>query len=90
MATRTTVHKVIDDLCAAESTAERGTKFEQLMIEYFHADPTLQVIYDEVHGWSSWQHRQNSHDTGIDLVARNRDTGEWTDIQCQFYPIRVS
>ncbi len=85
VATKTTVHDVIDELRAAPSTSQQGTKFEQLMVEYFHTDPTLQVTYDEVQGWSSWPHHQNSHDTGIDLVARNRDTGEWTAIQCKFY-----
>ena len=85
MATKTTVHDVINELRVAPSKSEQGTKFERLMVDYFRLDPTLQVEYDEVQGWSSWPHRQNSHDTGIDLVARNRDSGEWTAIQCKFY-----
>lgn len=31
----------------------QGTKLEQLIVEYFHTDPTLQVTYDEVQGQSS-------------------------------------
>lgn len=85
VATKTTVHDVIDELRAAPSNVERGEKFEQLMVDYFHLDPTLRVVYDEVHGWSRWTHRENTHDTGIDLVARNRESGEWTAIQCKFY-----
>ncbi len=85
MATKATVHDVIEQFRTAPSNSERGTKFEQLMVQYFQLDPTLAAEYDEVQRWSTWQHRENSHDTGIDLVARNKSTGEWTAIQCKFY-----
>lgn len=85
MATTTTIHQVIDELRTAPSNSERGSKFERLMVDYFHLDPTLSVEYDEVTGWHDWTHREGTHDTGIDLVARSRDTGEWTAIQCKFY-----
>jgi predicted helicase len=35
--------------------------------------------------WIDWPGRDGKGDTGIDLVARNRDTGEYTAIQCKFY-----
>jgi predicted helicase len=85
VATRTSLHDVIDELNSAPSNAQKGEKFEKLMVDYFWTDPTLAVEYDEVQRWSDWPHRENTHDTGIDLVARNKLTGEWTAIQCKFY-----
>jgi predicted helicase len=85
LATRATVHDVIEDFRTAPTNSERGTKFEKLMVDYFWLDPTLSVEYDEVQLWSDWSHREAKHDTGIDLVARNKNSGEWTAIQCKFY-----
>lgn len=85
MATKTTIHDVIEEFRQAPSNSERGTKFENLMTEYFHLDPTLSVEYDEIHNWTEWNHNERTHDSGIDLVARNRLTGKWTAIQCKFY-----
>ncbi|MBN9103605.1 MAG: DEAD/DEAH box helicase [Propionibacteriaceae bacterium] len=85
MATRTSVHEVIEDFRTAPTNSERGTKFEKLMVDYFWLDPTLSVEYDEVQRWPDWPHREGTHDAGIDLVARNKITGEWTAIQCKFY-----
>ncbi len=84
MATKTAVHDVIEQFRAA-SNVEAGTKFEKLMVDYFWLDPTLSVEYDEVQRWPEWSHREGKHDVGIDLVARNKLTGEWTAIQCKFY-----
>ena len=85
MATRATIHDVIEDFRFAPTNVERGEKFEKLMVDYFWLDPTLSVAYDEVQRWPDWSHRENTHDAGIDLVARRKDTGEWTAIQCKFY-----
>lgn len=85
MATRTTFNEVIDEFRTAGSMAERGTKFEELMVDYFRLDPTLSVVYDNVCMWSEWDHNESTHDSGIDLVARNVHTGGWTAIQCKFY-----
>lgn len=78
------MHEVIDAFRKAPSNAERGAKFEQLMVRYFQLDPMLSATYDEVWRWMDWPERQGA-DTGIDLVARHRDTGELTAIQCKFY-----
>lgn len=69
----------------APSNAERGTKFEQLMVRYFELDPTMAQQYDAVWRWIDWPERRGRTDTGIDLVARERDTGNYTAIQCKFY-----
>lgn len=41
--------------------------------------------YDAVWRWIDWPGRQGKPDTGIDLVARERGSGEYTAIQCKFY-----
>lgn len=85
MATRETIHDVIDRFRVETSNVERGTRFEHLMVSYFRLDPVLSAQYDEVCTWPEWSHNQHTHDTGIDLVARNRETGTWTAIQCKFF-----
>lgn len=85
MATRTSIHDVIDKFRAEPSSTKRGTQFEELMVSYFETDPTLASEYDEVTTWPRWEHNEHTHDSGIDLVAHNRHTGRWTAIQCKFY-----
>ncbi|WP_228811428.1 restriction endonuclease, partial [Nocardia farcinica] len=79
------VHEVIEAFRLAPSNSERGTKFEQLMVRYFELDPMLAQQYDKVWRWTDWPDRAGKPDTGIDLVARERDTGALTAIQCKFY-----
>ncbi|SKR54876.1 helicase [Mycobacteroides abscessus subsp. massiliense] len=80
-----TIHEVIEAFRQAPSNSERGTKFEKLMVRYFELDPTQAQEYDAVWRWIDYPDRQGKPDTGIDLVARSRDTGELTAIQCKFY-----
>ncbi len=55
------------------------------MVRFFELDPALNQQYESVWRWIDWPDRQGKPDTGIDLVARERDTGEYTAIQCKFY-----
>lgn len=79
------IHEVMQAFREAPSNSERGTKFEKLMVRYFDLDPLLSQQYDEVWRWIDWPGRKGKPDTGIDLVARERDSGEYTAIQCKFY-----
>ncbi|MCF8588744.1 DEAD/DEAH box helicase [Gordonia liuliyuniae] len=79
------IHEVIEAFRKAPSNSERGTKFEELMVRYFELDPVLSQQYESVWRWMDWPGRQGKPDTGIDLVARERDTGEYSAIQCKFY-----
>lgn len=79
------VHEVMAAFREAPSNSERGTKFEKLMVRYFELDPLLSQQYDAVWRWIDWPGRKGKPDTGIDLVARDRDSGEYTAIQCKFY-----
>lgn len=84
-ATPVVLNEVIEALRQEPSNSERGTKFEKLMVRYFQLDPMLSQQYDEVCRWIDWPDRVGKADTGIDLVARERDTGAYTAIQCKFY-----
>nr|WP_219068811.1 DEAD/DEAH box helicase family protein [Candidatus Mycobacterium methanotrophicum] len=79
------IHEVMEAFREAPSNSERGTKFEKLMVRYFDLDPLLSQQYDAVWRWIDWPGRKGKPDTGIDLVARERDSGEYTAVQCKFY-----
>ncbi|WP_337109883.1 DEAD/DEAH box helicase [Prescottella equi] len=81
----TSIHEVIEAFRQSPDNVERGTKFEQLMVRYFELDPMLSQQYDAVWRWIDWPGRNGKPDTGIDLVARERDSGTFTAIQCKFY-----
>lgn len=85
IAARASVDDVFEAFREAPSNSERGTKFEDLMVQYFQLDPVLTKQYDQVSRWINWVHRGSSVDTGIDLVARDQISGSWTAIQCKFY-----
>lgn len=79
-----TVQDVVEAFRKAPSNSERGTLFEKLMVRYFELDPLLAGRFDRVWRWTDWPDHKGV-DTGIDLVARVRETQELTAIQCKFY-----
>ena len=81
-----TFHDVIEAFRAEPTNSERGTKFEKLMVRYFELDPMWSGRFDGVWRWTDWPDRPHSRpDNGIDLVAREADTGDHVAIQCKFY-----
>jgi predicted helicase len=80
-----TVRHLLDELrSAAWDERDKGDRYERLIASYLRTDPLYVQKYDEVWRWSDWPDRPGS-DTGIDLVARERETGELCAIQCKFY-----
>lgn len=63
----------------------KGAHFERLMQAFLRTEPQYAELYDEVWLWSEYPERGTRTDTGVDLVARNRDTGDLTAIQCKFF-----
>jgi predicted helicase len=55
------------------SARERGERFERLMVQYLRQDPIYAKRYSDVWLWSDWPGRDGKGDTGINLVARERD-----------------
>lgn len=70
---------------------DRGTYFEELVQIYLQNEPIYKNLYSDV-----WQLKDvpveygiSKIDTGVDLVARNRNTGELTAIQAKFHRGKV-
>lgn len=70
---------------------DKGTSFENLMVQYFKTEPFYKEQYSEVLSYSDWADRYGTNlgistkkDTGIDLVAITTD-GEFHAIQCKNY-----
>lgn len=83
---KTTIHDILEEFREAEtSNREMGDKFERLIAGYLIADPLYQDKYSKVWLWAAWPGRGKQPDTGIDLVAEERYTGELCAIQCKFY-----
>ena len=80
----TTIHDVLATFReAASSNRDLGDKFERLIAAYLVTDPLYADQFDSVWLWGEWPLRWGA-DTGIDLVARDRRTGEYCAIQCKF------
>ena len=69
----------------AKSSREKGDMFEALTKAFLEQDSLYKEQYSDVWLWNDWPLRAGRPDTGIDLVAKNADDGEFTAIQCKFY-----
>lgn len=70
---------------SATDTRDQGDKFERMMVGFFRTDAQWAERFDNVWLWMDWPDRPRHGDHGIDLVARDRETGELAAIQCKFY-----
>lgn len=72
---------------ASVTEREKGTYFEELIRLYLQNEPTYADLYSDVWMLSDVppEFGISTKDTGIDLVARTRGTGEFHAIQCKFY-----
>ena len=73
---------------SANNTVEQGTKFETAMAALLPQHPEFQ--FEDAWRWADWPEREKltgltAQDTGIDIVARIRDSDEYWAIQCKFY-----
>ena len=81
-----TIYDVLEQLRAsAVSEADKGAKFERLIKAYLRVDPVFAEQFVDVWLWNEYPGRAGRPDTGIDLVARDRDTGHDVAIQCKFF-----
>ncbi|WP_244542693.1 DEAD/DEAH box helicase [Actinomyces glycerinitolerans] len=69
----------------AQTQRGKGTSFERLVRQFLLTDPRYAERFDEVWMWRDWPDRGTRPDRGVDLVARERDTGELCAVQCKFY-----
>ncbi|MGO1737162.1 MAG: DEAD/DEAH box helicase [Leucobacter sp.] len=64
---------------------DKGSKFERLLESYLQTEPKYADQFSQVWRWQDWPGRDGRVDTGIDLVAEDRYTGELVAIQAKFY-----
>lgn len=80
-----TLQDLLDELTEATRTnRDKGTLFERLIANYLMTDPQYADVLSDVWLWSEWPDRTGA-DVGIDLVAKERSTGDYWAIQCKFY-----
>lgn len=81
-----TIHSILNEFREnSDSPRELGDKFERLMLNYLQTDPIYKEYFSQVWLWMDFPKRGNMPDTGIDLVAVIRDTGDYCAIQCKCY-----
>ena len=67
----------------------QGQVFERLVKAFLTHDPLFAERFSRVWLWREWPGNRGERDTGIDLVAEERDGGTCA-IQCKFYGLRQS
>ncbi|KIU03346.1 type ISP restriction/modification enzyme [Frigoribacterium sp. MEB024] len=81
-----TIHDLLAEYASiAPDKRTKGLLLERLTRTFLTTDPKWTALYDEVWLWQDWPGRDGKPDTGIDLVARERHTGDICAIQCKFY-----
>ncbi len=81
-----TIHEVLGELRAsALDQRDKGDKFERLVQSFLRTDPEWTAKFEDVWTWTDWPLRGNRPDTGIDLVAKVRESDTYAAIQCKFY-----
>lgn len=84
--TSNTIHDILREFReAARDNRDLGDKFERLFANYLVTEPYYRDRFSQVWMWSEWPGRGNKPDTGIDLVAEERDGSGLCAIQCKFY-----
>jgi predicted helicase len=68
----------------ARNNRDLGDRFERLMHRFYELDPIYKDRFSNVWMWNDWPGKGNVGDVGIDLVAKERATGEYCAIQCKF------
>ncbi|MFI9556119.1 DEAD/DEAH box helicase [Nonomuraea endophytica] len=82
----TSIQEVLEELdVSSTSGRDKGDKFERLIAAYLRTDTSWSSRFGKVWLWNEWPGRAGKPDTGIDLVAQERETGAFAAIQCKFY-----
>ena len=78
----------LDELLAkmeasSESQADKGTRFEQMVLDYLAHDSVMSAYFDKVQLYADWavehpEYASSTKDYGIDLMATLSDVGKST------------
>jgi predicted helicase len=81
-----TIHNILDQFRdEATSNRDLGDRFERLICRYLELDPIYVERFSRVWMWNEFPQKGKVGDVGIDIVAEERATGEFSAIQCKFY-----
>ncbi len=81
-----TVDEVVDRIVSESvNKKDQGTAWERAVQFYFKNDPLYEGRFDDVWMWADAPTNPGKQDVGIDLVARDADTGEYWAIQAKCY-----
>ena len=69
----------------SENNVQKGQRFERTVKAFLEQDKKQSERFDKVWLWSEWPDNPGRHDTGIDIVARERETGALVAVQCKFF-----
>lgn len=69
----------------ARHKRDLGDRFERLVAAYLRSDPLYADKYSDVWLFNDWPDKGRTGDVGIDIVAKERATGEYCAVQCKFY-----
>jgi len=69
----------------ATNEVDKGRKFERLGKFFLLNDLRFKERFSDVWLWPEFPLNENKPDTGIDLVAKERDSDGYCAIQCKFY-----
>ncbi len=79
------IHQILAELRDDKiNNRNMGDKFERLIQAFLGKDPYFADLFSDVWLWMEWPDRKGKVDTGIDIVAKERATGEHWAIQCKF------
>jgi predicted helicase len=79
---------IINEIDTKQHTQrDRGTLFELLFVAYLENEPMYARLFEKIWKLSDVPTEYNipKKDTGVDLVAKKRETGELVAIQCKYY-----
>ena len=75
-----TFQQLLNDLAeATRNNRDKGTQFEKLIASYLLTDPQYADRLSDIWMWEEWPDRWDT-DVGIDLVAKERGTGDYWEI----------
>lgn len=69
----------------AQDKLHKGKLFERMIAQFLRVDPQYANTLEKVWMWNEWPYRWQEENTGIDLVAVEKNTGNFWAIQCKFY-----
>ncbi len=82
-----TINEILNDIRQnSKNTAEKGTKFETVILNYFLTEAVFANHIKHAWLWSDFPYRKEfgGHDIGIDIVCHT-DTDEYWAVQCKCY-----